>query len=61
LFSTVPPDISTENTSSDVVVIEGQHTNLTCVASGNPKPTISWKREDGEEFIVRDGKNRKKG
>ncbi len=60
-FALVPPDIITNNTSSDVVVVEGQHANLTCVASGNPKPAISWKREDGEEFIIREGKSRKKG
>jgi len=43
----VPPNIILEESSSDVVVVEGRNIELICRATGNPKPSISWQRDDG--------------
>ncbi|GAB6018916.1 hypothetical protein CHUAL_000569 [Chamberlinius hualienensis] len=43
-----PPNILDNETSSDVVVKEGDHVNLTCKAEGHPPPSIVWRREDGK-------------
>ncbi len=48
----VPPDIDSVATSSDVVVAENHNVTLTCKASGLPQPTVSWKREDENSFVV---------
>lgn len=45
---TVPPDISDDSTSTDMVVREGSNVSLRCEATGSPKPNITWRREDGE-------------
>lgn len=42
----VPPDIDDRQTSSDVIVHEGEDADLVCKANGHPKPTIEWYRED---------------
>ncbi|XP_026482520.1 lachesin [Ctenocephalides felis] len=49
----VPPDISDENSSSDVTAQEGQDANLQCTANGRPQPRVTWKREDGQPLLVR--------
>ncbi len=36
----VPPDIDDLETSSDVIVNEGDDATLTCRASGHPKPQV---------------------
>lgn len=46
----VPPSISDEETSSDVVVDERNKMSLRCKANGYPVPTITWRREDGKEL-----------
>lgn len=51
----IPPDIIYEETSGDMMVPEGGSAKLTCNARGFPKPKIQWKREDGNEIIVRTG------
>jgi len=43
----VPPDIDTEQTSGDVEAKLGSTVKLQCNADGYPKPTIKWRREDG--------------
>lgn len=48
----VPPDINSEMTSSDVTVNEGSNATMTCKAFGLPRPEITWRREDGREFVV---------
>ena len=48
----VPPDIKSEETSSDVAVNEGENATLLCRASGHPKPAVRWRREDGEPFVI---------
>ncbi|KAA0189469.1 hypothetical protein HAZT_HAZT007934 [Hyalella azteca] len=54
---TVPPDIIDEKSSSEVVVQEGNDVTLRCHATGSPKPTISWKREDGGQINLSKGIN----
>ena len=50
----IPPAISDGGTRAGrgrvkrVTVIEGANFKLTCVASGIPRPKISWTREDGK-------------
>ncbi|KAG7206446.1 hypothetical protein KM043_003800 [Ampulex compressa] len=51
----IPPDIISEESSSDLMVPEGGSAKLVCKARGYPKPNIVWKREDGAEIISRAG------
>ncbi|KAI1296698.1 Lachesin [Halotydeus destructor] len=46
----VPPSISDDETSSDVVVDERNKMSLRCKANGYPMPTITWRREDAKEL-----------
>ncbi|CAG9795206.1 unnamed protein product [Diatraea saccharalis] len=39
-------DIVDSNSSSEVMVREGDNVSLHCAASGTPHPTIGWRRED---------------
>lgn len=49
----IPPDIVYEETSGDMMVPEGGSAKLVCKAKGHPKPKIVWRREDGNEIILR--------
>ncbi|XP_021934442.1 lachesin-like [Zootermopsis nevadensis] len=51
----VPPDITDEETSSDLTVREGENATMMCRATGHPVPRILWRREDGEGLILRKG------
>uniref|UniRef100_T1JKF9 Ig-like domain-containing protein n=1 Tax=Strigamia maritima TaxID=126957 RepID=T1JKF9_STRMM len=51
----VPPDILWDETSSDVSVTEGNSVSLDCRATGYPKPNITWRREDGDPIILKNG------
>merc|ERR550532_3761909 len=44
----VPPNIRDETSSGDTLATEGRSVTLNCDATGTPKPTITWRREDGE-------------
>lgn len=55
----VPPDFISEETSGDVMVPEGGTVKLTCKAKGYPTPTIQWRREDGNEIIIREALGQK--
>jgi len=57
----VPPDIDYLQTSKDVVVQEGDNVTLTCRASGHPRPTITWRREDGSKIQRRGDWGGRKG
>ena len=48
----VPPDIDTQQTSSDIDANEGSTVKLECNADGYPKPTIKWRREDGKKIKI---------
>ncbi|XP_058063356.1 lachesin-like [Anopheles bellator] len=50
----LPPDFIAENTSSDVIVPEESTAQLTCKAKGDPDPTITWRREDTSDIILRE-------
>lgn len=49
----VPPDIINEESSADIAVQEGEDAALTCRATGNPIPRVTWRREDGEVILIR--------
>ncbi|OQR73635.1 lachesin-like, partial [Tropilaelaps mercedesae] len=48
----IPPSIVTEGTMSEVNVHEGQNATLRCKAQGYPTPTITWRRENGEDISL---------
>ncbi|KAK7578213.1 hypothetical protein V9T40_010418 [Parthenolecanium corni] len=50
----IPPDIINEDTSSDMMVPEGESVRLSCKAKGYPQPHITWRREDNEDIILKD-------
>ena len=51
----VPPKIVTKGDNSNMGVKEGESLNLSCNASGHPKPHIVWRREDGEDIRLSSG------
>ncbi|XP_012549186.1 lachesin [Bombyx mori] len=50
----IPPDFIPEETSGDTMVPEGGTARVSCKARGVPPPRVMWKREDGQEIVVRD-------
>ncbi|CAH0605510.1 unnamed protein product [Chrysodeixis includens] len=52
LHVAVPPDILDADSSSEVIIWEGDNVTLHCAASGTPEPTILWRREDYAVFKV---------
>ncbi|KAJ8914100.1 hypothetical protein NQ315_014296 [Exocentrus adspersus] len=49
----IPPDILPDNESSEGITIEGGTIRLKCKAIGVPEPTVLWRREDGNNIILR--------
>lgn len=50
----IPPDIMDDESSDGMVTHEGGNIRLRCVATGSPKPIVTWKREDGRNIIFRE-------
>lgn len=50
----IPPDFIPEETSGDVMVPEGGTAKVSCRARGTPPPKIMWRREDGNDIIIKD-------
>ncbi|XP_041975562.1 lachesin-like [Aricia agestis] len=50
----IPPDFVPEETSGDTMVPEGGTARVSCKARGIPPPRVMWKREDGQDIVVRD-------
>ena len=48
----VPPKIEDSMSSGDKVRTEGSNVTLECAAHGSPKPTVTWKREDGLDITI---------
>ncbi|KAK9890425.1 hypothetical protein WA026_010514 [Henosepilachna vigintioctopunctata] len=52
LHVVVPPNIDDSLSSSDVIVREGANETLTCKATGFPKPSVKWKRDDNSKITI---------
>ncbi|KAI4503636.1 hypothetical protein M0802_001039 [Mischocyttarus mexicanus] len=55
IYRTIPPDILDDETSTDMVVREGNDVTLRCSATGSPAPNITWRREDGQQILLGNG------
>ncbi|XP_044739889.1 lachesin [Chrysoperla carnea] len=49
-----PPDFVEDETSGDVMLPEGGTAKLTCRARGYPVPSVVWRREDGQDMILKE-------
>jgi len=43
-----------DESADGMVTHEGGNIRLRCVATGSPKPIVTWKREDGRNIILRE-------
>lgn len=59
----ISPDILPDNESAEGsgMAIEGGIIRLKCKAVGVPDPTVSWKRQDGRNIVLRHEGGREKG
>ena len=49
----VPPLIASP--PGDATAAEGSDVTLTCGATGDPPPALTWRREDGRPFVANHG------
>ena len=55
-FFPVPPKIIAKDDNPNIVVREGENMTLSCNATGHPKPHIVWRRENGDDIVLSNGK-----
>ncbi|CAK9804131.1 Lac [Anthophora quadrimaculata] len=49
----IPPDIMNSNDSADLLAVkENSDLQLRCVATGTPKPVVTWRREDRKNITL---------
>ncbi|KOC61270.1 Lachesin [Habropoda laboriosa] len=49
----IPPDIMNSNDSADLLAVkENSNLRLRCVATGTPKPVVTWRREDRKNITL---------
>nr|CAH7717532.1 unnamed protein product [Callosobruchus chinensis] len=56
----ISPDILPDNEVPESMIKEGGNITLRCKATGVPEPTVTWRREDGNNIIMRSDGNREK-
>ncbi|VEN62785.1 unnamed protein product, partial [Callosobruchus maculatus] len=56
----ISPDILPDNEVPESMIKEGGNITLRCKATGVPEPTVTWRREDGNNIILRSDGNREK-
>nr|CAH7717531.1 unnamed protein product [Callosobruchus chinensis] len=49
----ISPDILPDNEVPESMIKEGGNITLRCKATGVPEPTVTWRREDGNNIIMR--------
>ncbi|XP_049832202.1 lachesin-like [Schistocerca gregaria] len=49
----VPPDIVDDGASAASAAPEGGSVRMRCTATGDPPPSVIWKREDGRDIVLR--------
>ena len=47
----VPPNIIDRGATDEIFAKESSNVSLSCKATGQPEPSITWKKEDGSEFM----------
>lgn len=58
LFTVPPHFLASENTESEMEVMEGANVTMTCEARGLPAPNVTWRRDDGGRMsLATPGKN----
>ncbi|XP_011315435.1 lachesin [Fopius arisanus] len=50
----IPPDIMDDDSTDGMVTRERGNIKLRCIATGIPKPTVTWRREDGRNITLRE-------
>lgn len=56
----VPPDILNDESPDAGIAPENGSVRLRCKATGIPEPTVTWRREDSRNIVLRHDSDREK-